>query len=76
MKMPNPRQTFAYLATALRDKYPNIAYLQVTESLTAGNINVPDNGDEVNDFLREIWNRKGGEKRIFISARQHSAEYN
>ncbi|KAF8837212.1 FMN-linked oxidoreductase [Paxillus ammoniavirescens] len=67
MKMPNPRPTFAYLAMALRDKHPNMAYLHVTESRV--DTDLPNNGDEVNDFLREIWNGgEGGKKRIFISA--------
>ncbi|KIJ04679.1 hypothetical protein PAXINDRAFT_104066 [Paxillus involutus ATCC 200175] len=59
MKMPNPRPTFAHLATALRDKHPNLAYLHLTESRVAGNTDVPHTEDESNDFLREIWN--GGE---------------
>ncbi|KIJ16015.1 hypothetical protein PAXINDRAFT_75914 [Paxillus involutus ATCC 200175] len=67
MKMPNPRTTFAYLATALRDKHPNMAYLHVTESRV--DTDLPGNGDEVNDFLREIWNSgEGGKNRVFISA--------
>ncbi|KIJ16031.1 hypothetical protein PAXINDRAFT_168669 [Paxillus involutus ATCC 200175] len=69
MKMPNPRPTFAYLATALRDKHPNMAYLHVIESRPGGDINAPDNGNEASNFLREIWNGgEGGDKRIFISA--------
>ncbi|KIK79493.1 hypothetical protein PAXRUDRAFT_834065 [Paxillus rubicundulus Ve08.2h10] len=69
MKMPDPRPTFAYLATALRDKHPNMAYLHVTESRATANTNEPANEDETNDFLREIWNAgEGGENRIFISA--------
>ncbi|KIJ07050.1 hypothetical protein PAXINDRAFT_91013 [Paxillus involutus ATCC 200175] len=69
MNMPNPRPTFAYLATVLRDKHPNMAYLHVTEPRVAGNTDVLHNEDETNDFLREIWNGgEGGEKQIFISA--------
>jgi NADPH2 dehydrogenase len=75
MKMPNPRPTFAYLATALRDKHPNLAYLHVTESRVAGNTDVPHTEDESNDFLREIWNGgEGGDKRIFISAGGHTRD--
>jgi NADPH2 dehydrogenase len=47
------------LATALRDKHPNMAYLHVTESRIAGNMDIPHSDDETDDFLREIWN--GGE---------------
>ncbi|KAF8837215.1 FMN-linked oxidoreductase [Paxillus ammoniavirescens] len=75
MKMPNPRPTFAYLATALRDKHPNMAYLHVTESRVAGNTDIPHTEDESNGFLREIWNSgEGGEKRIFISAGGHTRD--
>ncbi|KIJ08837.1 hypothetical protein PAXINDRAFT_18045 [Paxillus involutus ATCC 200175] len=75
MKMPNPRPTFAYLATALRDKHPNLAYLHVTESRVAGNTDVPHTEDESNDFLREIWNGgEGGDKRISISAGGHTRD--
>ncbi|KIJ16019.1 hypothetical protein PAXINDRAFT_99001 [Paxillus involutus ATCC 200175] len=75
MKMPNPRPTFAYLATALRDKHPNLAYLHVTESRVAGNTDVPHTEDESNDFLREIWNGgEGGDKRISIAAGGHTRD--
>ncbi|KAH0828826.1 hypothetical protein J3R83DRAFT_3295 [Lanmaoa asiatica] len=69
MKMPDPRPTFAYLATALRDKHPKLAYLHVTEARVGGNMDIASNPDENNDFLRQIWNEgEGGEERIFISA--------
>ncbi|KAN0084428.1 hypothetical protein V8E55_007932 [Tylopilus felleus] len=69
MKMPDPRPTFAYLVTALRDKHPRMAYLHVIEPHAVRDINVAQIPDENNDFLREIWNGgQGGEERIFISA--------
>ena len=73
--MPDPRPTFAYLATALRDKHPDMAYLHVIEPRLGGNIDVGATQNEDNDFLREIWNGgKGGEERIFISAGGHTRE--
>ena len=69
MKMPDPRPTFAYLVTALRDKHPRMAYLHVIEPHAVRDINVAQIPDENNDFLREIWNGgQGGAERIFISA--------
>ena len=61
MKMPEPRPTFAYLATALRDKHPKLAYLPVVESRVI-------DADEENEFLRDIWNGGEGKERVFISA--------
>ena len=69
--MPNPRPTFAYLATALRDKHPDMAYLHVIEP----RLDVKTDAGENSDFLREIWNSgKGGEERIFISAGGYTRE--
>ena len=67
--MADPRPTFAYLATALRDKHPKLAYFHVTEPRVAGISDITPDADESNDFLREIWNDgEGGEDRVFISA--------
>lgn len=67
MKMPSPQSTFAYLATALRNKHPKLAYLHVVESRKGA--------VESNNFLREIWNGgEGGEERIFISAGGYTRE--
>ena len=75
MKMADPRPTFAYLATALRNKHPTLAYLHVVESRVTGILDVTPDTDENNDFLREIWNGgEGGEDRIFISAGGHTRD--
>ena len=75
MKMADPRPTFAYLATALRDKHPKLAYLHVTEPRVGGHLDLPTIAGENNDFLREIWNGgEGGEKRVFISAGGYTRE--
>ena len=68
MKMPDPRPTFAYLGTALRDKHPNLAYLHVVESPVTGDSDIDGHADEENEFLRDIWNGGEGKERVFISA--------
>ena len=69
MKMLDPRPTFAYLAGALRDKHPKLAYLHVVEPRVTGDSDIDGNADEENEFLRDIWNGgEGGEERVFISA--------
>ena len=69
LKMLDPRPTFAYLAGALRDKHPKLAYLHVVESRVSGVSDIDANPDEKNEFLRDIWNGgEGGEERVFISA--------
>ena len=69
MKMLDLRPTFAYLAGALRDKHPKLAYLHVVESRVSGVSDIDANPDEKNEFLRDIWNGgEGGEERVFISA--------
>ena len=73
--MPDPRPTFAYLTTVLRDKHPKLAYLHVVESRVAGIADQASDADENNDFLREIWNGgEGGEERVFITAGGYSRD--
>lgn len=77
MKMADPRPTFAYLATALRDKHPKLAHLHVVEprlELEFG-ADMASIAGQNNDFLREIWNGdEGGEDRVFISTGGHTRE--
>ena len=66
MFMSDPIPTFAYLARALHDLHPDMAYLHVTEPrVILGNVDreeeVPAN--ESNDFIRKIWRPK-----VLISA--------
>ncbi|KAI9572306.1 hypothetical protein HD554DRAFT_2036298 [Boletus coccyginus] len=69
MGMPDPRRTFTYLAIALRDKHPKLAYLHEEAK------DIAPHPDGNNDFLREIWNGgEGGEERVFISAGGYSRE--
>ena len=75
MKMPDPRPTFAYLATALRDKHPKLTYIHVIEPRVVGDMDITPNPDEDNDFLRQIWSGgEGGEERVFISAGGYTRE--
>jgi len=46
MRISDPKPTFAYLVTKIRERFPNLAYIHVTESASE---------DESNDFIREIW---------------------
>ncbi|KAF8417089.1 hypothetical protein L210DRAFT_3636433 [Boletus edulis BED1] len=77
-RTPNPRPTFGYIVTALRDKHPKLAYLHVIEPrVPAGHSDTDTalNPDENNDFLRDIWNGgEGGEERAFIAAGGHIRE--
>ena len=68
MKMPDPRLTFAYLASALRDKHPKLAYLHVVESRVTGDSDIDGHADEENEYLRDTWNGGEGKERVFISA--------
>ena len=66
---------FGYLASVLRDKHPNLAYLHVIKSRLDGGSAVASDRDESNDFLREIWSSgEGGEGRAFISAGGYTRE--
>lgn len=71
MGMTDPKPTFSHIVTALRDRYPNLAYLHVAEQ----RINGPAASDnrfseeESNDFLREIWG-----DRPYISAGGHTRQ--
>ena len=72
--MPDPKPTFGYLATQLRDRYPRFAYLHVVEPGTSAAF-VADpsqyDKDASNDFLRKIWDPK---TRPFISAGGYTRE--
>ncbi|KAJ7760113.1 hypothetical protein DFH07DRAFT_816899 [Mycena maculata] len=56
MHFADPKPTYAYLATALRDRYPDFAYLHVVEPRADGleTVEVVKEGHS-NDFIRAIW---------------------
>ena len=75
MGMQDPRSTFAYLVSAVRDKHPKLAYLHSTEPRVSGDAGITPHPEASNDFLREIWNGgEGGEERVFISAGGYTRE--
>lgn len=62
--------TFSYLATQLRDRFPEFAYLHVVEPRDTYLDKAEDaNERESNDFLRKIWSPKP-----FISAGSYTRE--
>ncbi|KAJ8517539.1 hypothetical protein ONZ45_g5286 [Pleurotus djamor] len=59
MRMKDPKPTFKYLVTCIRDTYPKLAYIHVIEPRVHGNDVKPsseeDDIEESNDFIRDIW---------------------
>lgn len=58
MRMEDPKPTFSYLVTQIRERFPNLSYIHVVEPRVA-DINERQDSDlsedEENDFLRKIW---------------------
>jgi NADPH2 dehydrogenase len=63
MGMKDPIPTFSYIATQIRDRHPNFAYLHAIEPRVHGFEDRESLPNESNDFLRKIWAPKP-----FISA--------
>ncbi|KAK0210089.1 hypothetical protein DFS33DRAFT_1402133 [Desarmillaria ectypa] len=58
MAMKDPKPTFAYLVSQIKEKHPDFAYIHVVEPRIVGTSdrNLDDiSAYEENDFLREIW---------------------
>ncbi|KAF8215665.1 hypothetical protein K438DRAFT_1704537 [Mycena galopus ATCC 62051] len=51
----DPKPTYAYLTTQLRDRFPELAYLHVVEPRVDGSQTVDVNEGYSNDFIRDIW---------------------
>lgn len=67
MRMQDPRPTFEYFISRLRDEYPDIAFLHIIEpGIVGAGTAEPISGDESNDFIREIW-----QPRPIISAGEY-----
>jgi len=63
MKMKDPKPTFVYFVSQAKERFPNLAYLHVTEPRVARNDDNYSDGLNSDEFLRKIW----GEK-VFIAA--------
>ncbi|ESK84983.1 nadh:flavin oxidoreductase nadh oxidase [Moniliophthora roreri MCA 2997] len=57
MGMRDPKPTFTYLVSKLKELYPSLAYLHVIEPRIKGNITIDELAypDASNDFIRDIW---------------------
>ncbi|OSX62203.1 hypothetical protein POSPLADRAFT_1143395 [Postia placenta MAD-698-R-SB12] len=55
MRMADPKPTFAYLVSRIKELYPEFAYIHVMEPRVDGNVDREVQAGESNDFLREIW---------------------
>lgn len=58
MRMEDPKPTFSYLVTQIRERFSNLSYVHVVEPRVAdmsirGDSDLSE--DEENDFLRKIW---------------------
>jgi NADPH2 dehydrogenase len=53
--MSDPKPTFSYIVSQLRDKYPSLGYVHLVEPRVQGIFTVDHPSEESNDFLREIW---------------------
>jgi NADPH2 dehydrogenase len=65
MGMADPKPTYTYLIQQILERYPDLAYLHVTEkrldstmeAAAATDEFVPEGSD--NDFIRELWTKNG-----------------
>ena len=65
MRMKDPKPTFAYAISQAKERFPDLAYLHVTQP----SADHDDNEGISNDFLREIWGDK-----VFIAAGDFTPE--
>ena len=70
MKMEDPKPTFSYFVSQVKERFPNTAYIHAIEPRVAGIEDRQGNGPtESNQFLRDIWGDKP-----FISAGGHTPQ--
>ena len=55
MREPHPEETFSYLVSAIKDNYPDLAYIHVIEPPVLGDDLPKGEQTESNDFIRDIW---------------------
>jgi NADPH2 dehydrogenase len=58
MRMKDPKPTFTYFVSQAKERFPNLAYLHVTEPRVAGADDYDCAKSDSNDFLRKIWGDK------------------
>ncbi|KAJ7293870.1 hypothetical protein C8J57DRAFT_1444943 [Mycena rebaudengoi] len=68
-KFDDPKPTYTYFVTQLRERYPDLAYLHVVEPRVNGAETVEVKAGYSNDFIRDIW----GDRRL-ISAGGYTRE--
>ena len=69
MGMEDPRPTFAYFVSQVKERFPDLAYLHVIEGRVSGPEDRESSDGESNEFLREIWGDKA-----FIAAGGYTPE--
>lgn len=55
MRMTDPKPTFAYLVSRIKELYPELGYIHIMEPRVDGPVDRVVQPGESNDFLREIW---------------------
>ena len=57
MRMEDPRPTFSYFVSQLKERHPDLAYIHLVEPRIDGaqTRDTPTPSDWSNDFLRDIW---------------------
>ena len=69
MRMEDPKPTFAYFVSQVKERFPNLAYLHAVEPGIAGNEDYDCDDSDSNEFLRKIWGDK-----VFIATGGYSPE--
>jgi len=59
MREPNPEETFSYVVSVIKEKYPQLAYVHLIEPRTSGDNDAKKSArpleQESNEFIRRIW---------------------
>jgi len=63
---PDVTETFSYVTTEVRDRFPKLAYIHFIESRITGDSNKEGTTHQSLKYLRDIWNAKG--ERLFFTA--------
>ena len=55
IRIDDPIPLYTYLITRIRERFPDLAYIHVTEPRISGDGTSRDPRDESNDFIRALW---------------------